>query len=230
MPVFELNPTRIEFPDPKYTDESGILAVGGDLQAERLLLAYEMGLFPWFNEDEPPLWWCPDPRMVLYPNELRISKSMRSLLRKNTFRVTADQNFEEVIRQCGAVPRPGQDGTWITEDIINGYLELYRMGFAHSVEVWSNNALTGGLYGVSLGKTFFGESMFSLAPNASKVGFITLVEALKENDFQLIDCQVHTAHLESLGAQEISRTSFLSQLRKSLVTETIRGSWSFLFQ
>ena len=230
MPVFELNPTRIEFPDPKYTDESGILAVGGDLQAERLLLAYEMGLFPWFNEDEPPLWWCPDPRMVLYPNELRISKSMRSLLRKNTFRVTADQNFEEVIRQCGAVPRPGQDGTWITEDIINGYLELHRMGFAHSIEVWSNNALTGGLYGVSLGKTFFGESMFSLAPNASKVGFITLVEALKENDFQLIDCQVHTAHLESLGAQEISRTSFLSQLRKSLVTETIRGSWSFLFQ
>jgi len=229
MPVFELHPNRIEFPDPKYTDDSGILAVGGDLQAERLLLAYEMGLFPWFNENEPPLWWCPDPRMVLYPNELRISKSMRSVLRKNLFRVTADQNFEEVIRNCGAVPRPGQDGTWITEDIVNGYLELHRMGFAHSIEVWSNNTLTGGLYGVSLGKIFFGESMFSLAPNASKVGFIKLVEALKVNNFRLVDCQVHTAHLESLGAEEISRASFLPQLREVLTSETIRGSWSFLF-
>ena len=229
MPVFELHPSRIEFPDPKHTDESGILAVGGDLQAERLLLAYEMGLFPWFNEDEPPLWWCPDPRMVLYPNELRISKSMRSVLRKNLFRVTADQNFEEVIRNCGAVPRPGQDGTWITEDIVNGYLELHRMGFAHSIEVWSNNTLTGGLYGVSLGKIFFGESMFSVAPNASKLGFIKLVEALKVNDFRLVDCQVHTAHLESLGAEEISRASFLPQLREALTSETIRGSWSFLF-
>ncbi len=229
MPVFELHPHRIEFPDPKYTDDSGILAVGGDLQAERLLLAYDMGLFPWFNENEPPLWWCPDPRMVLYPNELRISKSMRSVLRKNLFRVTADQNFEEVIRNCGAVPRPGQDGTWITEDIVNGYLELHRMGFAHSIEVWSNNTLTGGLYGVSLGKIFFGESMFSLAPNASKVGFIKLVEALKVNDFHLVDCQVHTAHLESLGAEEISRASFLPQLREALTSETIRGSWSFLF-
>lgn len=230
MAIFEINPNIIEFPDPKYTDASGILAVGGDLRPDRLLLAYQMGIFPWFNEDEPPLWWCPDPRMVLYPDQLKVSKSMRSTLRKNPFKVTADQNFEAVIQHCGAVPRPGQNGTWITQEIIDGYCELHRMGFAHSIEVWDqNNALTGGLYGVSIGHIFFGESMFSLAPNASKYGFIQLVDALKKQNFELIDCQVYTDHLASLGAEEITRESFLSEISLNHPFETIRGSWSFLF-
>ncbi|MCE2497219.1 MAG: leucyl/phenylalanyl-tRNA--protein transferase [Flavobacteriales bacterium] len=220
---------RLEFPHPKYTDPSGILAVGGDLRPERLLLAYELGIFPWFNADEPPMWWCPDPRMVLYPSKLKISKSMRSFFHKGRFTVTSDRAFDEVIRQCGTVPRPGQDGTWITPDIIEGYSELHRQGFAHSVEVWDDNALAGGLYGVSHGRAFFGESMFSKVSNASKYGFISLVHRLAEEGFELIDCQVYTDHLARLGAQEIPREAFLSQIDLAQEKETIRGSWAFMF-
>lgn len=228
MAIYQLT-ERIEFPHPEYTDPSGILAVGGDLRPERLLLAYELGIFPWFNAEEPPMWWSPDPRMVLYPEKLKVSKSMRSLFKKDAFRVTADQAFEEVIRQCGSVPRPGQDGTWITPEIIYGYTELHRQGFAHSVEVWEGNALAGGLYGVSLGRAFFGESMFSKASNASKYGFISLVRRLADEGFELIDCQVYTDHLARLGAEEIPREVFLSQIDRAQEKETIRGSWSFLF-
>ncbi|QTN37717.1 leucyl/phenylalanyl-tRNA--protein transferase [Cryomorphaceae bacterium] len=228
MPIYALS-DRLEFPHPELTDPSGILAVGGDLRPERLLLAYQLGIFPWFNADEPPMWWCPDPRMVLYPGELKVSKSMRSTLNRKAFKVTCDQAFEEVIQACGTIPRPGQDGTWITPEIISGYSELHRQGFAHSVEVWSDDTLVGGLYGVSLGRAFFGESMFSRQSNASKYGFISLVQALADRGFSLIDCQVHTEHLASLGAKEIDRDVFLEEIAVAQETETMRGSWTFLF-
>lgn len=200
------------FPPVQQAQKDGLLAIGGDLSEERLLLAYRSGIFPWFNEDEPPLWWSPDPRCVLFPSELKISSSMRPLLRKKAFEFRINSHFEGVMRGCQSVPRPGQDGTWITEDIIDAYLSLHHKGYAWSAEVWQEGQLAGGLYGILLGRVFFGESMFARVSNASKYAFICWVEALKQKGVVLIDCQVHTPHLESLGARMIPRNEFIRLL------------------
>ena len=184
-----------------------MLAVGGDLSSERLIHAYSKGIFPWFEDDEPLLWWSPDPRFVLFPENLKISKSMKQILRKNMFEVTVNKDFKSVIEHCSIAKREGQDGTWITDQMTKAYTKLHQLGYAKSVEVWQNNELVGGLYGVDLGnKVFCGESMFTKVSNASKVGFITFVQ---NSNYKLIDCQVHTKHLESLGAGSIPRTEFL---------------------
>ncbi|MEO1448089.1 MAG: leucyl/phenylalanyl-tRNA--protein transferase [Bacteroidota bacterium] len=224
MPVFGLGEQLI-FPPAHLANPDGILAVGGDLQAERLLLAYENGIFPWYDEEDPIIWWAPDPRFVLFPADLKVSKSMRQVLRRETFRMSFDQDFPAVIRQCQKTPRPGQRGTWITDAMQQAYIDLHEMGFAHSVEVWQDELLVGGLYGVSLGNSFFGESMFAHVSNASKAGFITLVRRLEQEGFQLIDCQVYTKHLESLGAKEIPREQFMRQLAESLNNPAHSGNW-----
>ena len=200
------------FPDVTEADRDGILAVGGDLSPERLLLAYQSGIFPWFDSDDPILWWAPHQRMVLFPDELVASKSMRSILRKEIFTVTFNKDFRGVISNCSQIRRNGQRGTWITSEMIEAYVKLHELGFAKSVEVWQNNELVGGLYGIDLGHVFCGESMFSKVSNASKVAFITLVENLKVRKYKLIDCQVHNDHLESLGAREIEREEFMQIL------------------
>jgi leucyl/phenylalanyl-tRNA--protein transferase len=197
------------FPPLSDALEDGLLAVGGDLSTERLLLAYKNGIFPWFNEDEPPMWWSPDPRFVLFPDELKVSKSMKQLLRRNEFEFRTDTAFSEVIANCKNMERAGQDGTWITETVEEAYTKLHVLGYAHSAEAWHNDELVGGLYGIKLGKSFFGESMFSKKANASKFAFISWVEELKKQGVQLIDCQVYTPHLESLGARMISRSDFI---------------------
>jgi leucyl/phenylalanyl-tRNA--protein transferase len=224
MPVFRLSESLV-FPPPERAERGGLLAMGGDLSPQRLLLAYEQGIFPWFSDGEPILWWSPDPRFVLFPKELKVSASMRQVLRRNVFRITFDQAFAEVIAHCQQIPRPGQDGTWITAEVQAAYTELHRLGFAHSVEVWQGDDLAGGLYGVSLGSCFFGESMFARVSNASKAGFITLVQALEERNFQLIDCQIYTPHLESLGARGLRRRDFLIRLAELLRSPTWQGSW-----
>jgi leucyl/phenylalanyl-tRNA---protein transferase len=208
MPVYLLDES-MWFPPVEEALPEGLLAVGGDLSVERLLLAYHSGIFPWYSQDEPPMWWSPDPRFVLYPDELKVSKSMRQLMKRGSFQFKTDTAFEEVIYQCSRVPRPGQPGTWISEEVREAYISMYKQGYAHSAEAWCNGELVGGLYGVLLGKVFFGESMFSLMSNASKYAFINWVEVLKELGVALIDCQVHTAHLESLGARMISRKKFI---------------------
>lgn len=200
------------FPPVEEASPEGFLAIGGDLSPERLLLAYKSGIFPWFSDDEPIIWWSPDPRMVLFPEDLKVSKSMKQLLRKNAFKVTYNQAFIEVIEACADIHRPGQDDTWITEDMKAAYIELHELGYAISVEVWQNEQLVGGIYGIDLGHIFCGESMFSKVSNASKYGFIHLVKLLQKNGCQLIDCQIHTDHLASLGAIEVPREVFLSYL------------------
>jgi leucyl/phenylalanyl-tRNA--protein transferase len=199
------------FPPVSEALNDGLLAIGGDLKIERLLLAYKNGIFPWFDGDVP-LWWCPDPRFILFPDELKISKSMRVLLKRNAFSFTINKAFSQVIRACKEKERDGQDGTWITEDVEAAYNDLHRKGYAHSGEVWLQNELVGGLYGVRLGNVFFGESMFSLVSNASKYAFIRYVGELVKAGVQLIDCQVYTEHLESLGARMIPRQAFLSYI------------------
>ncbi|GAB3107218.1 leucyl/phenylalanyl-tRNA--protein transferase [Aestuariicella hydrocarbonica] len=208
-----LSSSTIDFPPTSHAlkDPNGLLAAGGDLSPERLITAYQRGIFPWYDETQPILWWSPSPRLILIPAELHVSKSMAKLLRKSAFRVTTDTAFAQVVNAC-AQPREQQDGTWITEDIVNAYCQLHQLGYAHSVEVWEGQTLVGGLYGVALGKVFFGESMFSRTSNASKYGFITLIKALEKLDFRLIDCQVHTGHLASLGAKEIDRETFENYL------------------
>ncbi len=226
MPVYRL-PDEILFPPADHAVKSGLLAVGGDLSPERLLAAYREGIFPWYAEGEPILWWAPDPRFVLLPDELRVSRSMKQFLKKGLVRITFDHNFRGVIAACQK-PRPGQDGTWITGEMQEAYCALHELGYAHSVEVWQDGALAGGLYGISLGRTFFGESMFSTLPNASKAALITLVGWLRERGFDLIDCQVETAHLGSLGARPIPRREFRKRLNTSLRHETLRGNWGRL--
>ncbi|HHV29415.1 MAG TPA: leucyl/phenylalanyl-tRNA--protein transferase [Clostridium sp.] len=221
MPVFRLSKELI-FPHPSLANEDGILAVGGDLSCERLLLAYRNGIFPWFTEYDPILWWSPDPRCVLFPKDIKISKSMKKFLRKQLYEVTFDTCFKDVITMCAELRR---DNTWITSDIIDSYCKLHNLGFAHSIETWHEGALVGGLYGVSLGKCFFGESMFSVMENASKTALITLSQKLEEKDFLLIDCQVHSKHLESLGAVNIDRDKFLKYLERGLAHKTLRGNW-----
>lgn len=201
------------FPPVDEADEDGILAVGGDLSPERLILAYKSGIFPWFDDEEPILWWSPEERMVLFPEEFAVSKSMRNILNRNIFKVTFNQNFKEVISNCSSIKRNGQRGTWITNEMIEAYCKLNEMGFAKSVEVWQDSILVGGLYGIDLGHVFCGESMFSKVSNASKVAFASLVEKLKEENYKLLDCQVHNDHLESLGAREIDREDFLNILK-----------------
>lgn len=200
------------FPAVETASEEGILAFGGDLSPERLLLAYRSGIFPWFEDDQPILWWSPDPRMVLFLDELKVSKSMRNILNRGAFKVTFNQHFREVISNCQNVKRYGQNGTWITSDMIEAYCKLHELGFAKSVEVWEGERMVGGLYGIDLGHIFCGESMFSLVSNASKVAFISLVDQLKTNNYQLLDCQVHNEHLESLGCREIDRKEFMAIL------------------
>ncbi len=207
--IFRLD-ERILFPDPSLADEDGLLAVGGDLSVERLLLAYQNGIFPWYNDDTPILWYSPHERFVLFPGELKITKSMRQILRSSMFNVTYNQCFGEVIEACSIAKREGQDGTWITADMKDAYLRLHREGYAHSVEVWEKDALVGGLYGVEVGDVFCGESMFSNVSNASKVALVSLCQTEK---YKLIDCQVHTGHLESMGARLISRKEYMSILR-----------------
>lgn len=203
---------ELYFPPVEETSPEGILAVGGDLSPERLMLAYKSGIFPWFEDDEPILWWSPEERMVLFFDNLKISKSMRSTLNKNEFKVTFNKDFKSVISNCQSMKREGQNGTWITNDMIDAYCKLHALGFAKSVEVWKNDELVGGLYGIDLGDVFCGESMFSKVSNASKVAFITLAQKLDKADYKLIDCQVHNDHLESLGCIEIDREEFISIL------------------
>ncbi len=204
----------------------GLLAVGGDLAPERLLLAYRHGIFPWFSAGEPILWWSPDPRCVLFPDRLRISRSMRQLIRSGIFTITFDACFADVMTACQE-ERQGREGTWITAGMKAAYVRLHEMGLAHSVEVWREDSLAGGLYGVSLGRIFCGESMFSRVANASKAALIALVQQLAARDFQLIDCQIHSEHLQKLGAEMIPRDGFLRLLRRSLARESLCGSWRF---
>jgi len=207
---------ELYFPPVDEASYEGVLAIGGDLSIERLLLAYQNGIFPWFNDDEPILWWSPSERMVVVPQMYKVSKSIRNLLNQNKFKVTFNQNFSEVIRNCQQIERKGQDDTWISEDIIASYTKLHEMGIAKSVEVWQNGELVGGLYGVDLGHVFCGESMFSKVSNASKIAFVTLIKYLKENNYLLLDCQVHNDHLEKLGAFEISRDTFMRVLKSTV--------------
>jgi leucyl/phenylalanyl-tRNA--protein transferase len=200
------------FPPVSHANRDGILAIGGDLTPERLILAYKSGIFPWFNEGEPIIWWSPNPRMVLFLDELIVSKSMRNILNRNIFTVTFNQNFRDVISNCQQVKRNGQTGTWITNEMIEAYCKLHVLGKAKSVEVWQNDQLVGGLYGFDLGHVFCGESMFSLVSNASKVAFIALANQLKKDNYRLLDCQVHNEHLESLGCREIERDAFMAIL------------------
>ncbi|WP_367772241.1 leucyl/phenylalanyl-tRNA--protein transferase [Flavobacterium sp. WC2421] len=203
------------FPDVSLTHSSGIIALGGDLSPERLQLAYKSGIFPWFEDGEPITWWSPNPRMVLFLEELIVSKSMRNILNRNLFTVTFNKNFREVISNCQMIKREGQNGTWITNDMIDAYCNLHELGVAKSVEVWQDGILVGGLYGIDLGNVFCGESMFSKVSNASKVAFISLVNSLKTANYQLLDCQVYNPHLETLGCREIDRKDFMAILKNS---------------
>ncbi|MCK0146327.1 leucyl/phenylalanyl-tRNA--protein transferase [Arenibacter sp. F26102] len=204
---------RLQFPNVENADDDGLLAVGGDLSPERLLLAYRNGIFPWFNEDSIILWWSPDPRMVLFPEKVKISKSMHQVMKSSRFRISWNTEFEKVINACSAIIRKGQNGTWITPEMKYAYLRMHQMGIAKSMEVWENDLLVGGLYGIDLGDVFCGESMFSKTSNASKYAFISLAKELHRKKYKLIDCQVYTAHLESLGAEEIPRKQFIEILK-----------------
>lgn len=228
MPIYQLDES-LWFPPSKEYEEHGIIAVGGDVSEQRLLLAYQHGIFPWYNDGEPVTWWCPDKRMVLKPKNVKISKSSRNLLNQGLFTVSYDQHFEEVIGKCQKISRKGQDGTWINDDLKSALLNLHELGYAHSVECKVNDELVGGLYGISLGRFFFGESMFSTQSNASKIAFISLCKKLESLNFELLDCQIYNDHLASLGATEIERDDFLILLSKTLrMEETLQGDWGKL--
>ncbi|WP_026897625.1 leucyl/phenylalanyl-tRNA--protein transferase [Daejeonella oryzae] len=210
--IYRLDEKEIWFPKPELADEDGLLAVGGDLSPERLLLAYSHGIFPWFSEETPILWYAPHERFVLFPDKIRISSSMKQVIRRKRFRITYDQNFPDVIRACASANRKDEPGTWITPDMIEAYIQLHEMGFAHSIEIWEGNKLAGGLYGVALNGVFCGESMFSQVSNASKMAMIALCENKK---YRMIDCQMHTSHLESMGAEFISQKDYLTILQQA---------------
>ncbi|WP_051328194.1 leucyl/phenylalanyl-tRNA--protein transferase [Desulfatirhabdium butyrativorans] len=226
MTVYLLD-TAVRFPPPHDADSDGLLAVGGDLRPRRLLEAYRKGIFPWYTDDQPILWWSPDPRLVLFPDGLHISRSLGKALRRNIFTVSMDTCFAQVIHLCGTVRSDNGEGTWITSEMEDAYCRLHRMGFAHSVEVWQGDRLVGGLYGVSLGKAFFGESMFSLERDASKVALVSLVDFVRHHGFDWIDCQVPTQHMLRMGAVEMPRSQFLSLLDLALCKPGIPGKWDF---
>jgi leucyl/phenylalanyl-tRNA--protein transferase len=221
--IFRLTEEPV-FPDPGLADDSGLLAVGGDLSAERLILAYSYGIFPWFNKYDPIMWWSPPIRPVFYPGKIKVSKSLRQVIRKGMFDIRMDTRFEDVMRECGK-PRKEGGGTWINEDMIKAYTELHRLGFAHSVECYLDEELAGGLYGIAIGKVFFGESMFFRVSNASKVAFFALSENLKDRNFHFIDSQITNSHLLSLGATEVTRSIFMEMLEKALEYDTDRSKW-----
>lgn len=224
MPIYLLN-EQLSFP-PVDGAEDGIVAIGGDLSSERLLLAYSKGIFPWYSEDEPIIWHSPEERFILMLDDLHISKSMRRVLNSNKFKITFDTHFSEIIQYCANVQRKNETGTWITKEMIDAYEDLHQLGYAHSVEVWQDEKIVGGLYGIGLGKCFFAESMFHLETNASKFAIIKLVEFLKEKDFHFIDAQLHTNHVATLGAKEIPRKEFIELLELSLQPESWVGKWS----
>jgi leucyl/phenylalanyl-tRNA--protein transferase len=225
MPVFRLD-DRLVFP-PVHLAEDGLLALGGDLRPERLLLGYTQGIFPWYAENLPILWHSPDPRMVMTTRDLVVQKSLRKMIRRAPYELRMDTAFLKVLEGCASVPRPGQTGTWLIPDMVDAYVKLHELGFAHSIEAWEDGKLVGGLYGVSLGAAFFGESMFARAPDASKVAYVACVRQLDAWQIGLIDCQVHTDHLERFGAYEVSRIAYLEMLRVALDEPTKRGKWSF---
>jgi leucyl/phenylalanyl-tRNA--protein transferase len=224
MPVYVLGDEFI-FPDPNQAADEGLIAVGGDLSADRLLLAYSSGIFPWFSEGDPILWWSPDPRLVLFPEKFRISKSLQQTLRNKQFTVKFDNCFDKVIEACSTISRSDQDGTWITSQMKEAYIRLHHLGFAHSVETYMDGKLAGGLYGLSLGRAFFGESMFFYERDASKIAFYYLVQKLLEWKFHFIDAQVETGHLKNLGAESLTRAEFLNLLKNAIIYPTIKGKW-----
>ena len=223
--IYELDPNYPGFPDPEEAEPDGLVAIGGDLSPQRLINAYCQGLFPWYSEGEPIMWWSLDPRMVLFPEEFRCSKTLRRLVRSGRFEVRIDTCFEEVIHHCAQVEREGQDGTWITPEMIEAYVRLHQLGLAHSFETFREKRLVGGLYGVSVGQIFCGESMFHLETDASKVAMVRLVEFCRQHDFRLIDAQQETSHLASLGARPIKRTDYLAILDSLDFSKTLLGPW-----
>lgn len=227
MPVYELIKEHI-FPDPGEAEKDGLLAIGGDLDVNRLLLAYSSGIFPWYSEGQPILWWSPDPRMVLFPDEFKRTKSLRRLVLQGKFDIKFDTNFREVINNCSSIPRSDQNGTWITREMTKAYLILHDLGYCHSVETYLGTELVGGLYGISLGGVFFGESMFHFVTDASKVALWYLVDQLIKWDFDMIDVQQDTAHLKSLGAKSIDRKKFLHLLNTSMDKKSLIGNWNEL--
>jgi len=227
MTIFLLDRKTVEFPPPRLADPTGLLAVGGDLTVGRLVNAYSSGIFPWFSEGEPLLWWSPDPRLVLYPAALKISKSLRRAINRRLFNIRFDTAFREVITTCATVKRKGDEGTWITGDMIEAYCALHDVGLAHSVEAWAGGELAGGLYGVAIGQCFSGESMFTEISNAAKIALVYLVKFLESNHFKLIDCQMTTPNLVRFGAEEIPRRRFLSELKSAIVEPTVKGPWLF---
>jgi leucyl/phenylalanyl-tRNA--protein transferase len=230
VPIYQLT-DELAFPHPSLAAPSGLLAVGGDLRPERLILAYRHGIFPWYSEGRPILWWCPSPRLVLRPTDLHVGRSLQKAIRRGTYRITCDRAFLDVMTRCAEASRPQQEGTWITDDMIEAFAALHEMGLAHSVEAWTGEAgaetLVGGVYGLSLGATFFGESMFAAAPDASKVAFVHLARQLARWSFDLIDCQVVTDHLVRFGATEIELEDFLLTLAASMDRPTREGPWRF---
>ena len=223
MPVFRLSDDHL-FPPPHMAEE-GLLAVGGDLTPERLIAAYRCGVFPWYGEGDPILWWSPDPRMVLLPQEIHVARRLRRTLRQGKFQVTADTAFDEVIAQCAAMPRPGQAGTWILPEMIRAYTQLHQRGYAHSVECWHENTLVGGLYGVSVGGAFFAESMYSKERDASKAALVALARYCRRNRYVFIDCQMPTDHLARMGARPLSRPTFLRMLQHAIAQPGVRAPW-----
>jgi len=224
MPLFRLS-KRLDFPPAWLARSDGLLCIGGDLSPKRLVLAYENGIFPWFSKEEPILWWSPDPRLVLFPKNIKISKSLNKKIKKNIYHVTLDTAFEQTIHSCATPRKNGPEGTWLVDEMIDSYIKLHKMGYAHSIETWREDTLVGGLYGVCLGNSFFGESMFSFESDASKIALVALANHLNEQDFDLIDCQVTTDHLVSMGACEISRNVFLDIILESVKKKHSTSAW-----
>ncbi|MCP4671312.1 MAG: leucyl/phenylalanyl-tRNA--protein transferase [Desulfobacula sp.] len=225
MPLFRLS-EKLDFPPAYFARSDGLLCVGGDLTPQRLILAYERGIFPWFSESEPLLWWSPDPRLVLFPGNIHISKSLKKKIKRSLFDIKIDNAFEETIRSCALVRKDRDEGTWIIPEMVSAYTKLHGLGYAHSIEAWQDNKLVGGLYGVCIGGSFFGESMFSFVNDASKIALVVLANLLKKNKFDLIDCQVTTQHLLDMGACEIPRAVFLNIIKKSVKRKMDKNLWN----